>query len=57
MRLPAGWRGQWGCFNPRPAVRPGDARAERGALQRCAGFNPRPAVRPGDAGDDTDPMW
>ena len=37
-------------FNPRPAVRPGDAMAylSRWVGLRC--FNPRPAVRPGDAG-------
>ena len=37
------------CFNPRPAVRPGDASScwyQRAAFAR---FNPRPAVRPGDA--------
>ena len=36
-------------FNPRPAVRPGDAFARfvRRCLTGC--FNPRPAVRPGDA--------
>ncbi len=37
-------------FNPRPAVRPGDAGGRcryRSARRR---FNPRPAVRPGDAG-------
>ena len=38
-------------FNPRPAVRPGDARL--GASVPAQGFNPRPAVRPGDAGPPT----
>ena len=37
------------CFNPRPAVRPGDAGVRRRASAEEAGFNPRPAVRPGDA--------
>ena len=44
----AGW--SWlQSFNPRPAVRPGDARSHltRARLTLC--FNPRPAVRPGDA--------
>ena len=36
-------------FNPRPAVRPGDAVAEELADVTSPGFNPRPAVRPGDA--------
>ncbi len=36
-------------FNPRPAVRPGDAWPARGCFQVGTGFNPRPAVRPGDA--------
>ena len=36
-------------FNPRPAVRPGDAHAGRERGDVDAGFNPRPAVRPGDA--------
>ena len=36
-------------FNPRPAVRPGDAGGfDLGDFRPC-GFNPRPAVRPGDA--------
>ncbi len=37
------------CFNPRPAVRPGDAAGWEGALFPNKSFNPRPAVRPGDA--------
>ena len=36
-------------FNPRPAVRPGDARCAIFMAMTQFGFNPRPAVRPGDA--------
>ena len=36
-------------FNPRPAVRPGDARGQLDAVVFVRCFNPRPAVRPGDA--------
>ena len=36
-------------FNPRPAVRPGDAAAQYQRRQPHPRFNPRPAVRPGDA--------
>ena len=36
-------------FNPRPAVRPGDAHGRVDRTQVGQGFNPRPAVRPGDA--------
>ena len=45
-------RRRFSRFNPRPAVRPGDAGIV-GANQRrgARGFNPRPAVRPGDAFD------
>ena len=39
-------------FNPRPAVRPGDARAGKHARPFRTCFNPRPAVRPGDAAGD-----
>ena len=38
-----------GCFNPRPALRPGDARPSQARLIWFGGFNPRPALRPGDA--------
>ncbi len=41
--------GRLRCFNPRPAVRPGDASSGDGSWTRVGGFNPRPAVRPGDA--------
>jgi len=37
------------CFNPRPALRPGDASAMITDLPPPVGFNPRPALRPGDA--------
>ncbi len=37
-------------FNPRPAVRPGDACFATWHNKRTGRFNPRPAVRPGDAG-------
>ncbi len=37
------------CFNPRPAVRPGDANPIFCDDIRSKCFNPRPAVRPGDA--------
>ncbi len=37
------------CFNPRPAVRPGDAWNRTCPRSFSPGFNPRPAVRPGDA--------
>ena len=37
------------CFNPRPAVRPGDAPRWTTKSARICCFNPRPAVRPGDA--------
>ena len=36
-------------FNPRPAVRPGDAVRRSTSSALVMGFNPRPAVRPGDA--------
>ena len=36
-------------FNPRPAVRPGDAPTMAKPRAAAIGFNPRPAVRPGDA--------
>ena len=36
-------------FNPRPAVRPGDAIPEGKVKRFLFSFNPRPAVRPGDA--------
>ena len=36
-------------FNPRPAVRPGDARLRTMPGSGHRSFNPRPAVRPGDA--------
>ena len=36
-------------FNPRPAVRPGDAPPARPKPSTTTCFNPRPAVRPGDA--------
>jgi len=36
-------------FNPRPALRPGDALTESCWISRMMGFNPRPALRPGDA--------
>ncbi len=38
-----------GRFNPRPAVRPGDASAAWVGMNPPPRFNPRPAVRPGDA--------
>ena len=37
-------------FNPRPAVRPGDALHLELWERHGKRFNPRPAVRPGDAG-------
>ena len=37
------------CFNPRPALRPGDARRLFTSPCFSVGFNPRPALRPGDA--------
>ena len=37
------------CFNPRPAVRPGDALRLGQQCKATLRFNPRPAVRPGDA--------
>ncbi len=37
------------CFNPLPAVRPGDARKLLRAVSLPECFNPLPAVRPGDA--------
>ena len=37
------------CFNPRPALRPGDALEGRMRCKRGHRFNPRPALRPGDA--------
>ena len=36
-------------FNPRPALRPGDAGRRARALDAPTSFNPRPALRPGDA--------
>ena len=45
----AGWNPPVGSFNPRPAVRPGDASEFRATSAAAASFNPRPAVRPGDA--------
>ena len=36
-------------FNPRPTVRPGDARPGRVGRNHRHRFNPRPTVRPGDA--------
>jgi len=36
-------------FNPRPAVRPGDALLPARRIRANTCFNPRPAVRPGDA--------
>jgi len=36
-------------FNPRPAVRPGDALISPSLSPSLSSFNPRPAVRPGDA--------
>ena len=39
----------FGCFNPRPAVRPGDAAHLPIDRTSTCCFNPRPAVRPGDA--------
>ena len=36
-------------FNPRPTVRPGDARLQHAAWLFANCFNPRPTVRPGDA--------
>ena len=44
--------GTWhvGCrFNPRPALRPGDAAVPPEGHPAGLGFNPRPALRPGDA--------
>ena len=38
-----------GSFNPRPAVRPGDALWRFAGRALRSSFNPRPAVRPGDA--------
>ena len=50
MRRAAGSRARgWWCFNPRPAVRPGDAPPYPRITRRSTSFNPRPAVRPGDA--------
>ena len=43
----AGGRG----FNPRPALRPGDAVDRMVSQPLSEGFNPRPALRPGDAHD------
>ena len=37
------------CFNPRPALQPGDARSNRDLCATVASFNPRPALQPGDA--------
>jgi len=37
------------CFNPRPALRPGDAVVRGMQLLFATSFNPRPALRPGDA--------
>jgi len=36
-------------FNPRPALRPGDAPMAKSMRLRQTRFNPRPALRPGDA--------
>ena len=36
-------------FNPRPALRPGDAPRLGQSSGRSRRFNPRPALRPGDA--------
>jgi len=38
----------WG-FNPRPALRPGDAAPSMSFARGLNSFNPRPALRPGDA--------
>ena len=37
------------CFNPRPALQPGDARRAPESCWRSECFNPRPALQPGDA--------
>ena len=37
------------CFNPRPTLRPGDARPDGRVVRLGQCFNPRPTLRPGDA--------
>ena len=37
------------CFNPRPAMKPGDSVAQVQAPHARRGFNPRPAMKPGDS--------
>ena len=45
-------------FNPRPAVRSGDAGSRAGRRACRGGFNPRPAVRSGDATSrEPGPPW
>jgi len=54
-RCRAGGRGRCAVaegFNPRPALRPGDAPTPPRHRAGCASFNPRPALRPGDATRD-----
>ena len=46
-----------GCFNPRPAFRPGDAPCPTAMLRAWPSFNPRPAFRPGDARRRPTLMW
>ena len=36
------------CFNPPPAVRPGETCRSRAVDSGSASFNPPPAVRPGE---------
>ena len=52
MRPPCGLPVGVGSFNPRPAVRPGDALLDSIKREVNGCFNPRPAVRPGDADYD-----
>jgi len=50
MHRPTVWyRLTTGGFNPRPALRPGDAGPAGGIESLRSSFNPRPALRPGDA--------
>jgi len=41
-------------FNPRPALRPGEALGRVADRGRSGRFNPRPALRPGEAGATID---
>ncbi len=38
-----------GCFNPHPALLPGDAVSVSAPVITSNGFNPHPALLPGDA--------